>query len=210
MLRSTVSLPVYLGFKPTSGAQDQFSITVSYGFVDVRRPLWREDGSVVYNCCWSSPPQSFSCTSPAGLMTTFYCLRFETPPTWKARSPCLYPSGTGWPNYTPRHWVSFSSRHGYVENIVSNITSIVARMHYYSSLYSPSTDGTQNVSSVTAYFLVTGDTCVQICYLATAVLLSLIYTAVTWHMSQYLRVGHDRSFLHTLRLIHDHPIIHQW
>jgi hypothetical protein len=22
----------------------------------------------------------------------------------------LYPSGTGWPNYTPRHWVFFSSR----------------------------------------------------------------------------------------------------
>jgi hypothetical protein len=24
-------------------------------------------------------------------MTTFYCLRFETPPTWRARSPYLYP-----------------------------------------------------------------------------------------------------------------------
>jgi hypothetical protein len=35
-------------------------------------------------------------------MTTFYCLRFETPPTWRARSPYLYPPGTGWPGYTPR------------------------------------------------------------------------------------------------------------
>jgi hypothetical protein len=34
-------------------------------------PLWREGGSVVYNCCWPSPEQSFSGPSPAGLMTTF-------------------------------------------------------------------------------------------------------------------------------------------
>jgi hypothetical protein len=42
-------------------------------------------------------------------MTTFYCLRFETLPTWRARSPYLYPPGTGWSCYTPRHWVPVSS-----------------------------------------------------------------------------------------------------
>jgi hypothetical protein len=52
--------------------------------------------------------QSFLGPSPAGLVTIFYCLRFETPPTWRARSPCLYPLGTRWPSYTPRHWVPFS------------------------------------------------------------------------------------------------------
>jgi hypothetical protein len=52
----------------------------SCGFVDVGRPLWREDGSVVYNCCWSSPAQSFLGPSPAGLMAIFYCLRFKPPP----------------------------------------------------------------------------------------------------------------------------------
>jgi hypothetical protein len=50
-----------------------------------------------------SPAQLFSGPSPAGLLTTFYCLRFETPPTWRAKSPYLYPPGTGWPSYTPRH-----------------------------------------------------------------------------------------------------------
>jgi hypothetical protein len=40
--------------------------------------LWREDGSVVYNCCWSSPAQSFSGPSSVGLATIFYSLRFET------------------------------------------------------------------------------------------------------------------------------------
>jgi hypothetical protein len=40
-------------------------------------------------------------------MTTFYCHRFETHPTWRARSSYLYPLGTGGPSYTPSHWVSF-------------------------------------------------------------------------------------------------------
>jgi hypothetical protein len=63
--------------------------------------------SVVCNWCWASPAQSFTGPSPAELMTTFYCLNFETLPTW--RPPYLYLPGTGWPVYTPRHWVPFSS-----------------------------------------------------------------------------------------------------
>jgi hypothetical protein len=54
-------------------------------FCDVGRSLWWENGSVVYNCCCPSPAQSFSGPSPVGLVTIFYCLRFETsflsPPT---------------------------------------------------------------------------------------------------------------------------------
>jgi hypothetical protein len=42
-------------------------------------------------------------------MTIFYCLRFETPPTWRASFPYLYSPGRGWPDYTPKHWASFSS-----------------------------------------------------------------------------------------------------
>jgi hypothetical protein len=34
-------------------------------------------------------------------MTTFYCLRFETPSTWRARAPYLYPPGTGCPVIPP-------------------------------------------------------------------------------------------------------------
>jgi hypothetical protein len=45
------------------------------GFVDVGCPLWREDASVVYNCCWPLPAQSFSGPSPVGLKTIFYSLR---------------------------------------------------------------------------------------------------------------------------------------
>jgi hypothetical protein len=42
-------------------------------------------------------------------MTIFCCLRLDIPPTWRARCPYLYPPETGWPSYTPRHWVPFSS-----------------------------------------------------------------------------------------------------
>jgi hypothetical protein len=49
---------------------------VSYGFVDMGRPLWREVGSVVFNCCWASPAKSFSGMSRAGLMFMLYCLKF--------------------------------------------------------------------------------------------------------------------------------------
>jgi hypothetical protein len=71
--------------------------------------LWQEDGSVVYSCCWPSAVQSFPRPSPAELITIFYCLRFETSSTCRARSPYLYPPWTGRPSYTPRHWVPFSS-----------------------------------------------------------------------------------------------------
>jgi hypothetical protein len=56
-----------------------------------------------------SPSQLFSGPSPAGPTITFSCLWFETPPIRRARSPHLYPPGTGWPSYTPSHWVPFSS-----------------------------------------------------------------------------------------------------
>jgi hypothetical protein len=50
----------------------------SCGFVDMERPLWREDGCVVYNFCWPSPEQSFSDPSRAGPITIFYCLRTQS------------------------------------------------------------------------------------------------------------------------------------
>jgi hypothetical protein len=43
----------------------------------------------------ASPAQSFSGPSPAGLMTTFYCLRVETPPTWTARFRIYIPQEQG-------------------------------------------------------------------------------------------------------------------
>jgi hypothetical protein len=50
----------------------------SCGFLDM-------DGSVIYSCCWALPTQSFSGPSPMRLMTIFYSLKFETPPTLRVR-----------------------------------------------------------------------------------------------------------------------------
>jgi hypothetical protein len=41
-------------------------LLVNFWFVDVGCPLWWEDGSVVYSCCWASPAQSFLGPNPAG------------------------------------------------------------------------------------------------------------------------------------------------
>jgi hypothetical protein len=85
-------------------------ISNSCGVLDVERALWREDRSVVYNIGWSSPVHSFSVPNPPRLMTIFFCFIFKTLKTWRARSPYLYPPGTGLPSYTtPKHWVLYSS-----------------------------------------------------------------------------------------------------
>jgi hypothetical protein len=57
---------------------DLYYLYDSCGFVDLERPLWREDGSVLDNCCWPSPVQSFSGPNPVGFLAIFYFLRFET------------------------------------------------------------------------------------------------------------------------------------
>jgi hypothetical protein len=70
--------------------------------VSVGCPLWREDGSVV---CSVSTQWSESRRTRNHTLT----VSSETPPTWRARSPYLYPPGRGWPSYTPGHWVPFTS-----------------------------------------------------------------------------------------------------
>jgi hypothetical protein len=89
--QSVLELSIHLGLTTR-----YLSLLESCEFV-VRRSLWREVGSVVYNCCWPSPAQSFSGPTLVGLATIFY--RFNCP-------------------YNPFAWRA--------ENTVPNSTSIVA------------------------------------------------------------------------------------
>jgi hypothetical protein len=43
--------------------------------------------------------------APRDLWAYFIVSVFEIPPTWRARFLYLIPPGTGWPSYTPGHWV---------------------------------------------------------------------------------------------------------
>jgi hypothetical protein len=99
MLWPTVSL----GVKPHLGSNTRFLlVSDSCGFADVMRPLWQEDSSVIYNCCWSSPAKSFLGPCLMGLTTIFNCLRFQTPSTLRAKSPYLCHPGTRGHSCSPR------------------------------------------------------------------------------------------------------------
>jgi hypothetical protein len=97
------------------------------GFLDLGHPLWREDGSVIYsyNCFWALPEQSLSGPSSTELRP-YSSVSFEILPTWRTRSLYLYPPGTGWPSYNPRHWVPFAyplTSQGYGARILTPLHS---------------------------------------------------------------------------------------
>jgi hypothetical protein len=79
-------------------------------FLDVWRPLWREDGPVIYsyNCFWALPEQSLSGPSPPELKIIFYCLIWDST-NLEDQVPVLVPPGTGWQSYTLRALGSLSS-----------------------------------------------------------------------------------------------------
>jgi hypothetical protein len=57
----------------------------------------------------SSPAQSFMYSNSAGLMTKFYCFRSKTSPKLEHQVPIFISRETGWPSYTTRYCVPFSS-----------------------------------------------------------------------------------------------------
>jgi hypothetical protein len=110
MLRPTVSRPVRLGVKHPTGAYDQLFIAVRQwrvcwcGTVSLMRErVCRLQLLLVLASAVKLRAES------RGTRDHILCLIFETPPTWRAGFPYLYPPGTGWPSYNPRHWVPFSS-----------------------------------------------------------------------------------------------------
>jgi hypothetical protein len=68
---------------------------------------WREDGFIIYsyNRFWALPEQSLWGPIPAELRP-YFTVSFQNIPTWRSRSPYLYPPGTGWP-IPPGTWFPF-------------------------------------------------------------------------------------------------------
>jgi hypothetical protein len=123
-----ITFPVYLCVKPPSGAQNQIIVIV--------RDLWVH---------WYGMPSlttGLTChlqLQPFSDMTIFYHLTFDTPPTWKASPPYLYPPGMGWPNYTLKQKVPFSllptTRRDKVE--LFEHASALTAAHYIASAWTP-------------------------------------------------------------------------
>jgi hypothetical protein len=114
-------------------------------------------------------------------MITFYCLRFETPPTWKARSPYLYPQEEGGP-VVPQSTGFLFRRRAAVEVLEPSYTQGLTRNGSWFSVYSLGTDRTGNTASnslsIVEYMSVAAISCRLLSYcLATSVCAG--YTVLT-------------------------------
>jgi hypothetical protein len=144
-LRLTVSQSVNLAVEPHLGLMTRYLLLFdSYGLVFVGRPLWREDPSLLYTCCWPLPAQSFSDPSPFGLLTIFYCLRFETS-FFVASSDSQGHGGGIRPRLHTGNWLGCPISLIYnpfctdrVGNTVSNSSSIVACLFLAAGSFLPS------------------------------------------------------------------------
>jgi hypothetical protein len=109
LLRPTVSRPVRLGVRQPSGTRDQFFFLLE---IFLRQ----------FRVCYFVAPsltRGQVCNILLLLVLASAVLRdsrpyfiapiLKAPPTWRTRSPYLCPPETGWPRYTPGHWVPFPS-----------------------------------------------------------------------------------------------------
>jgi hypothetical protein len=141
ILQPTVSRPVCPGVRQRSRPVTNFLFSLKLSldsclFV-LWRPLWREDGSVIYFCCSTSPAQSLSGMSPAGLKAIFYSPNFLDFRNLERQVPVFIFPGTGWPSNTPQHWVPFPSplttRRATVDAF--QLASTPACSRHFSSIY---------------------------------------------------------------------------
>jgi hypothetical protein len=106
--------------------------------------------SVVYNYCLPSPAQSFSGPSPAGLVTIYYCFRFQTSQPGGPGFRIYIPQEQGGPVIPPGTGFLFVASYdlqGYGGGIRNRLHTEFSRNRSYSSLYSLGTDRTENTAS---------------------------------------------------------------
>jgi hypothetical protein len=112
-----VSHPVCLDVRHPSGTCDQFFFLLEIFFRQlwicyfVLCPLWREDWSLIYWCCWTSPAQCRPGSESCGTQDYVLLSQFLRPPPPPGGSvPCIYiPQEQGGPDILPGPSVSFAS-----------------------------------------------------------------------------------------------------
>jgi hypothetical protein len=124
--------------------------------------------SSLVNCCWSSPAQSFVGTH----YHIFVVSRMLHGLIWVCS--CLTKEGSDY------YWSLFLYLGVTLPALTLSHSLVPPVLNYYSSLQSAGTDHRENVFFIACYFIAE-ETCPQNCSLVMAVLLSPIYTAVTWH-----------------------------
>jgi hypothetical protein len=115
-LLPTASRPVCPGVRLPSETHDKIAFTSiditldSWRFIIMGQSLWRQDGSVIYGCCWASPAQSFSGLYRGTRDHSLISQSWDSL-TWRAcfRARFLYsfPPGTDWSSSTSGPWVPF-------------------------------------------------------------------------------------------------------
>lgn len=75
-----------------------FSLSDSFEFIYVGLPLWREDISSLQ--LLQILANTAILVSDTRRTQDHISISFETPQTWRSRSPYLYPPGARWPRYT--------------------------------------------------------------------------------------------------------------
>jgi hypothetical protein len=108
ILRPTVSRPG-LGVRHPSETRDQFFFLLEIFFRQLRVCYFVALSLTRGRVCNLLLLLVLASAVPQDSRPYFIVPILETPPTWRARSPYLYPPGTRYPRYTPGHWVRFPS-----------------------------------------------------------------------------------------------------
>jgi hypothetical protein len=118
-------------------------------YVDMGRPLWREDGPVIYNSCCLYERSHSQVRVPRSSWPHFTLSDLRLPQTWKTRSLYLYPQEQGGPVIPPgtrsTYWTGFPSTLTNPSPF-TELTTTNSESHTH-SFYRLSTDHIENTSS---------------------------------------------------------------